>query len=391
MKVLVEVESETALKVLKSFDGIKVLENCNLFPQNLMDAIPTAFYVKDKNFKYIQFNSMFEELTGFKVQDFTNKSVFDIFPEEIAEVYHESDLQTIEEGKSTSEAEIRIANGVLKHVIFYKTATKDKEGNFNGLIGVIVDITEQKEMEDSLMFTHAQLEEKNKLLLKQSKLAAMGEMISMIAHQWRQPLNIISMTAENMRIKKEFGKLSDEDFDNNIDKIFSLINHMSKTIDDFKNFFKNEKKSVKTTTEMLFKEAFSLVETPLTKNNISLTIDNQVKEEFYSYKNEIIQVLLNLLSNGIDQLSQSSEKREITISASKVASSLTIKFHDNGGGIPEDIIEKVFEPYFSTKNKNGTGLGLYMSKIIIEDNMNGNIRVENKEGGALFTISVPIV
>jgi signal transduction histidine kinase len=237
-----------------------------------------------------------------------------------------------------------------------------------------------------------------KLLQQQTRLAQMGEMISMIAHQWRQPLSSISSAALSIRIKIEMQQVnfSDEEqkqkfLDFTLKKVSNIGEYtqvLSSTIDDFRNFFKGQDNKELLSIMQPIEKAFSIVEAALTNNNIELIKDFQDTRELYINQNEVMQVLLNIIKNAEDNL----KEKEITNGFIKVSTyrednRLYIVICDNGGGIDEAIIDKIFDPYFSTKKeKNGTGLGLYMSKIIIEEHNGGNLYVENKNGGACFTI-----
>ncbi|MEA1953621.1 MAG: response regulator [Campylobacterota bacterium] len=226
------------------------------------------------------------------------------------------------------------------------------------------------------------------MLLRQSRLAQMGEMISMIAHQWRQPLNTLSILSQTIVLKYELKKLDDENmefFDVNSNM---QIQNMSKTIDDFRNFFKPEKEKTEFIINSVIDDIIELIQPILTLNEINIAFD--IKEEYKTigYQNELGQAILNIINNAKDALVENkigNKKIEITLNQNDKNTLLTIS--DNAGGVPEDIIEKIFDPYFSTKEeKNGTGLGLYMSKMIIEDNMGGKLKVSNTTECAVFEI-----
>jgi len=228
--------------------------------------------------------------------------------------------------------------------------------------------------------------EKDRTLLQQSRLAQMGEMISMIAHQWRQPLSAISAASGSISLKAKREKL-----DNNIaielsGKISQYSQHLSATIEDFRNFFKDKKTKEKTSLEQLVLKSLNIVAHSLENKQISLITEFKNKIEIETYANEVQQVLLNIIKNAEDILIEKNiEKPQITIKVD----SMTITISDNAGGIDELIIEKIFEPYFSTKTeKDGTGLGLYMSKTIIEQHCKGKLSATNTEEGALFSIEL---
>ena len=235
-----------------------------------------------------------------------------------------------------------------------------------------------------------ELKQKQKLLYEQSRLAQMGEMISMIAHQWRQPLSAISATSASLQLKAKLDNLDQNFVIEMTDNITMYSQHLSDTIDDFRNFFKpnKEKDVVEFTT--LINAVLSIIHLSLTNHNIRLEKELNCEEPFTSYANELKQVILNLIKNSEDILRDNKVKDPyIKICTSKVNGKYVLEVRDNGGGIPEDILKNIFDPYFSTKKqKDGTGLGLYMSKMIIEEHCKGKLRAFNSSEGAVFVITV---
>ncbi len=226
------------------------------------------------------------------------------------------------------------------------------------------------------------------MMLRQNRLAQMGEMISMIAHQWRQPLNSLSILNQTIVLKYSRDKLDKEFleyFDINSNK---QIQGMSKTIDDFRNFFKPEKEKVEFVINDVINDTLDMVKPIFSKDQIIIKFKKEDKYKVFGYPNELGQAILNIINNARDALIENSiENKNIFISLSGDDNKVILTIKDNAGGIPTDVIDKIFDPYFSTKEeKNGTGLGLYMSKLIIDDHMNGKIQVSNKDNGALFEI-----
>jgi len=223
-------------------------------------------------------------------------------------------------------------------------------------------------------------------ILQQSRLAQMGEMISMIAHQWRQPLAAISSAAISLEVKASLNKLDKETTVSISQKISGYSQHLSTTIDDFRNFFKTNKKREEMTYTDIIKSVLNIIEISIVNKNIELVQKLQSDKVFDSYPNEVKQVLLNILKNAEEVLLEREVKNpKITIETQE--NKLLVK--DNGGGIDEEIMDKIFDPYFSTKTeKNGTGLGLYMSKTIIEDHCKGKLSAYNDDEGAVFTIEL---
>ena len=244
-----------------------------------------------------------------------------------------------------------------------------------------------------------ELLEQEAILNQQSKMAAMGEMIENIDHQWRQPLSVISTISSSLKIKKEMNILNDNEFYEALKNINKTSEHLSNTIDDFRNFFSPNKEMNKFYVSQLIKKSKDLIKSRFDKFNIKV-IEHIDDIEILSYQNELFQVILNLFSNSIDVLSSSQiENKIIYIKIYHDENNLYIEFLDNGGGIKDEFINRVFEPYFTTKHKSqGTGIGLYMSLQIVTKHLNGEISVKNDTFienntayfGAKFTILLPI-
>jgi len=250
----------------------------------------------------------------------------------------------------------------------------------------------EQQVEEKVKELHTQ----ERLLIHQSRQAAMGEMIESIAHQWRQPLNIIGLSASNLEISHELGTMSDTSFKENIHTIALNIEYMSDTIDDFRNFLNPDKISSTFNPKKIIEDVFMILKAQLINNNITLNI-NEIKEiEFRGSENEFKQVVFILINNSKDAIRSKQQKNksykgkiEITLSDDKEYNTLT--FCDNGGGIKNDIIHSIFNPYFTTKfASSGTGIGLYMTKSIIEIRMKASIGVHNINNGCCFTIKQDI-
>lgn len=258
----------------------------------------------------------------------------------------------------------------------------------NAKLKIYIDIFRNKKIQEAI------IDEKNSLLINQSKFIAMGEMISMIAHQWRQPLTTLGLVLDRMNLLNNMNKLTPEAFKENYSKGSDLIQHMSQTIEDFRNFYKNEQTENNTTVKSIIDSSINLISPAFIENGIIHTIfisEETKKLEFSINTSKICQVLLNLYKNSMDEfISKKIENPIIKISCFNNNEFIMIEISDNAGGIPKKYINKVFEPYFSTKSKNGTGLGLYMSKIIIEEQMKGFISFKNEKNGVCFSLMLPI-
>lgn len=233
--------------------------------------------------------------------------------------------------------------------------------------------------------------EKEKFLMYQSRLAQMGEMINMIAHQWRQPLNSVSIIIQTIGMKFKKDALSKEAMEEFQTKVLHQIDYMSETIDSFRDFFKPEKEKKEFSLQDVILYVVNISKFEMQKNSIGFEYHQDAKLMLVGYPNELGQAILNIVNNARDQLlKMNPEKKKITITIRSEIESVTIEIADTAGGVDEKNKEKIFEPYFSTKEaKNGTGLGLYITKMIIEEHMQGKLFVKNSDEGALFTIKLP--
>ena len=231
-------------------------------------------------------------------------------------------------------------------------------------------------------------------LFEQEKLASMGEMIGNIAHQWRQPLSIISTAASGLLLKKEYGILEDAFMEKTLNEIENNAQYLSKTIDTFRNFLKEKKELREVILQERIKQALGIVEATLRNNYIELhhNLDEVEPIKINLVVGELSQVLLNIINNAKDAIKENHiEEPWIKVHLSKNESNILLSIEDNGGGIPKKILPKIFEPYFTTKHESqGTGLGLHMSYLIISESLKGRLYVENTSNGAKFIIELPI-
>jgi signal transduction histidine kinase len=240
--------------------------------------------------------------------------------------------------------------------------------------------------------------EKNKkdqlIMMQQSRLAQMGEVLSMIAHQWKQPLNSLSILNSTIVSKYKNGNLTLEAMQKFEEKSKNLIQRMSKTIDDFRTFFKPEKDKRVFYIHDTIEHSFELMRPILKHNRIKLSVNlEQTKHKILGYPNELSQAIINIISNSKDALIENGikdKKISVTLKYSRNRAILTIE--DNGGGVQdEEVLSKIFDPYFTTKSdKNGAGIGLYMTKIIIEKHMNGKIESINSDNGLKTIITLGV-
>ncbi|MDN5042963.1 cache domain-containing protein [Aliarcobacter butzleri] len=253
-------------------------------------------------------------------------------------------------------------------------------------------------LENKLKEYKRELDNKQAILYQQSKMAAMGEMIGNIAHQWRQPLSIITTATSGMVLQKQMGVLTDEFFFEASNRINTSSQYLSQTIDDFRNFFIPNKEKSKVNLIEIFKKTLDLISAQFSSKDIEI-IKNIEGVEFESYENELIQALINILNNSRDELIKKDGERFIFVDAFEKDNFINIIIKDNAGGVIKENLDKIFEPYFTTKYKSqGTGIGLYMTEEIITKHLNGTICVENVEFtynekeyfGAEFTIRIDL-
>lgn len=265
-------------------------------------------------------------------------------------------------------------------VLLNVTALKDKKGEIYGFLGIAKDITQQK------------------LLESQAKLASMGEMIGNIAHQWRQPLSVISTIASGVKIKLEFNQFKQDELFSEMDTVIKQTQYLSKTIDDFRNFLKESKQKESITLSKVVETAFSIVQSSMIDNNITVIMNLKNNSLLHAFPNQLVQAIINIFNNAKDALKEKIKEEDTRLIFADIKqedSNLILTIQDNAGGIPEHVMPKIFEPYFTTKHKSvGTGIGLSMTRKIITEQHEANIEVCNKTfeynnktyTGACFTL-----
>lgn len=337
----------------------------------------------DKNGIITYVSHAFCELSGYSPDELLGKTHAIVRHPETPQTVYEEMWRVLQRGENfESEMRLLTKNGKTYWIDLLIEPIVDKITNdVIGYKAIRENITSQKEL----------IQQQN-LLIEQSKSAAMGEMISMIAHQWRQPLQAVSILVQKLPITKMVeGDLSDELIDQTVDAVTLQLDYMSKTIDDFRDFFRPGKgKDVIYAKRIVDKSVEFL--SPIFKNNsVTLEVLGDENITVCTHFNEFVQVLINIMKNAVDVMNERNTKdRKIKIRYKIDNENFVIKLLDNAGGIPGGVIDKIFDPYFSTKsNKNGTGLGLYMSKTIIEKHCGGSIFAKNDANGAVFTIIMP--
>lgn len=283
-----------------------------------------------------------------------------------------------------AKKEIEKLNNTLEKKVENRTEALRKKTNELELLNDTLDIKIKRETNKR--------KEHEQLLIQQSRLAEMGDMISMIAHQWRQPLNALRIQIQNIELFHKMNNLNNNLINGQINNSNYIINQMSQTIDDFRNFFEpnREKKEFSLTTAI--QQAMGLIDATFRHHEINIQVSIKKDILIYGFGNEFSQVILNIINNAKDKLIEEKiENPQISVTLTYSKDNVIIEIEDNASGIDDSIGDKIFEPYFSTKSdKNGTGLGLYMSKMIIEQNMHGTLNYKNKNKGVSFIIKIPI-
>jgi len=345
--------------------------------KQFMENIPAnVFILKDERFFYAN-----EKMKRFhKNKKLEGTKIIDLFPKEISEELFLFEKEVMQNGYVQKYFTVKDEQDKesIRHIYAF-IMDKSKQS-----IGVIsFDVTKQKKLEQKL-------KDQEELMIAQSRHAAMGEMISLIAHQWRQPISVIAMSANNILVDIELGDIQNNSLKEGIEEIINQTQYLSQTIDDFRNFFKPNKQKECSEISTVFNDALQIISTSLHNNNIEVKNDFQKTQMVYIYPKELMQVLLNILKNAKEAtLAQQQYPAQIFNTIYEEKDKIIIKICNTGDSIDKSIRKRIFEPYFSTKEEqNGTGLGLYMSKIIIEKHLNGVLSFHNTKNGVCFVITL---
>ena len=364
------------LNIIKRRKSEIELKNQLKFISVLMDTIPNPISYKDINGRYIECNRAFAKLFNSKREDIINKTVYDFFDNEWAKEQSKKDEELLSrKGTDNFEKTLHFPDGRVRIVSYSKTAYENIDGNIGGIVTIMDDITQRNQQKE--------------FIIQQSKLAEMGEMIGAIAHQWNEPLVELSAILQDLEFSYKQKELNDDVMREFVQESMVQIQYMSKTLSDFRNFLKPSTKKAIFCAKKALDEVLEIVGRQIFYAHIKLSVtcrDNFVP--IFGYKNEFKQVLLNIINNAKHKLIETKNGKNIDIVIEPQSENIKIKIIDDGDLIDDDILDLIFDPYFST-NKNGTGLGLYMAKVIIEDKMNGKISAYNYINKVIFNIIVP--
>ena len=408
------------------------IEDERVFLQTMMDAIPDLVFFKDRDSIYRRCNDSFASLfVGLPKDTILGHNDYDfVNTVEKAGHYQKTDQEVMLSAQPCRyEVWVELSDGCRMLIETLKVPLRDALGHIAGVIGISRDITEHKRTEETLheqalllereigerqmaqealaanqrqlevmngslekriTETVTELRRKDQMLIQQSRQASMGEMINNIAHQWRQPLNNLGLIVQNLKFDFESGELTEEKMKAEVSLAMGTIMFMSRTIDDFRNFFRNDKEKQPFSLNSMVGRSIEFLSASLKNLKISVDLEENDSITAVGYPNEYSQVMLNILSNSKDVLAELQViSPRIRIRVFRENGNAVVTVWDNGGGIDELVLPRIFDPYFSTKEQGkGTGIGLYMSKVIIEKNMGGNIAAYNIDGGVEFRIEI---
>ena len=381
----------------KLYDEVNMMLNRMEVSYNAQKIAMVAFetqsgmIITDKNQKILKVNKAFEKITGFGQNEVLYKTPAILKSGLYDDSFYKSLYEElIKNNIWMGEIKNKHKNGDIfnEHLIIQSVLDSNDKPIY--YVASFLDITKQKLIEEKLT-------QKDELLIQQSKMAQMGEMLENIAHQWRQPLSVITTSATGVKLQQDFKMLTDEQLKSALDSIVKAAEHLSITIDDFRNFYKNDKEKKLFNVKNAVEKSLTLISSKF--KNEAIEIELKLDDiEIYGFENELIQVFINILNNAKDELEKKENQYKlIQISTIKKDGQIQILFQDNAGGIKKEFLKHIVGSHFTTKEEDGTGIGLYMSKLII-DKMHGEIKASNETivykdetyNGAKFSINIPI-
>ena len=351
------------------------------FQQQLIDALPVPIFYKDSEGIYLGCNRAFEQFFGQKREEITGKSVYDISPKELADIYHEQDMALLQSQKiQIYESSVKDTGGVVHDVIFHKATFPEMDGSVGGLIGAILDITERKRAEKELLASRD-------MLIRSEKLAAVGQLAAGVAHEILNPINIIDMKLQIMEMDEDLSEKVREGFKT----CHEQVKRVTKISSDLNQFARVTEKNIRPVNlNELIEQVLNLMGPRLKFDDIKKDLQYQPDLPLVPMdKDRIGQVILNLINNAIDAMKSRPERVLRVVTEFTDKNVVRFSFSDTGTGIPQEILSRIFDPFFTTKEEGkGTGLGLSISYRIIQDH-GGRIWVENrKRGGATFIVEL---
>jgi len=388
----------------------KERDNERFLLKMLMNTISDPMWLQSIDGTFLLCNVAYAKIHGLSVNEIVGKSYYELVGKELADSFLQRDQIALATDKPIVNEEWVIFkdDGHKALLETVKVPFCDIDGNVIGILSISRDITEREKMQAALQRSQEQLKnintnlqkavkqkidelrKKDGIMLQQSRFAAMGEMLSMIAHQWRQPLNAVSTASINLKMFFDMGVLNEDTLQQQCTFIEDQTQRMSKTINDFMEFFRPDKEKQPFFVSEAVDEVEKIIESQLKNRNITLIKNMDMQAKVVGIKNELEHVILNILTNARDALDEKNPpNKQITLSVEQKEKMVTITIGDSAGGIPKEIINRIFDPYFTTKEKSkGVGIGLYMSKTIINRNFKGELKVFNGNDGAIFKIEI---
>jgi PAS domain S-box-containing protein len=401
-------------RIVRAEDALRLSEERF---RGLVEQTPEGIFVADGRGRYLDVNPAGAQMLGYTQEEVCRMGIADVLaleemariPKEVAR-FADSAAYRNEWRFKRKDGSFFIGEvvcrqlpdgrlqGILRDVTVHKQAETMLKNMNKELESRVAERTHElaKNMEMLKIETTERIQilealrNKERMLIQQSRQAAMGEMIGNIAHQWRQPLNVLGMQIQQLQLFYDLGMFNKELLDKNVSGSMEIIQHMSKTIDDFRNYFKPDKEKTEFNVHETINTSLSLLEGSLRNPLIDVEVIAQDDPAIYGFPNEFAQVILNIMNNARDVfIERNVSDPKVNIRVCSEGRCVVITVADNAGGIPENIVNKVFDPYFTTKGpQQGTGIGLFMSKVIIEKNMGGRLNVKNTVNGAEFRIEV---
>lgn len=350
------------------------------FDDILLDSLPNPVYYKDVKGRFVKCNKCFSDLVKTPKENILGKLAYEFFPTDTADRHKLIDKKIMKTFETIlDEVTFITPDGEMKYFTLNKVVHLNDDGSVAGIVCVMNDITERIRQKE--------------LLIQQSKFAEMGEMIASIAHQWSEPLVEISAQIQKMQILYSMDKMNKDKLADIVNDSMVQIQYMSDTLSDFRNFLKPSTVKKNFQIKKALDDIFEIVGKQIFYFNIKVNFTYEDKKTLiYGFENELKQVLLNIINNAKNKMIKIDKKEKlsglININIYSDKEFNIIEISDNGGAINDEVISQVFEPFFTTKSA-GTGFGLYMAKVIVEDKMDGKITVHNDIDDVVFTIKIP--
>lgn len=359
--------------------------------QAVFDMAANGISILDHNGMFLYANKFFQDMMGYTMEELYTESCISLSAPEYATASETAVEKAIKHGSIQNFRKVCVTkSGEHLNASMSLSYLKSRDEIVMITSDITQDIKYQDELKRQVEIEVSKRTEQYEIMCHQSRLAAMGEMIDSIAHQWRQPLNGLGLIVQGLRHISDNNMLNKEMLEEIEEEIMEKISYMSQTIDDFSSFFRISKKKESFDVLNSIEDAIRLIDVQLKSNSVKIKIilENGVPRNVVGFPNEFKQVIMNIVHNAMTAVVANNNRNgliqiELTLDDKR----LNICISDNGGGIDESNLEKIFDPYFTTR-ENGSGIGLYMSKVIIEHHMQGYLTVQNHNEGTMFCIEL---